>query len=434
MAKAKKNRYRWGMTDFSKPFPKIYKFMFILGLICLVLSFVLAGAEVLSDFAPSENMDVVIGFMALYGIIAPISVGLNFIIWKIGNSAYNRKEKKLAQQRAAEEEAKRAFEESHPHYEQEKFYLLCKGQGITSIDTPAAVARMVLLARNNNFPGSEAELIDAYKTGMEDVARNEHKERVAALQKEENKLNRDNLRYKDAQAQQKRVSMCQDWANHYRREEEGYWAQSRATKDAILNSAVGAMQKETDWATHGGIASGIAGPAAGLAVAMDIQRKNAGIREQNAQLSQLAAQAAYHATSGTDSLAIEASHKAEEWEKRAQEAANKLVQNLPQDQLLERLSPSGSATNSETGAVLVKVSIRRTENLNIYESVPAVVDGVLAAAVMADDQLIGTAYLPLPWDGAAYNATLSGICPDPVRQAKNYKVVVSPYRLWAIEK
>ena len=33
---AKKNRYRWGRLDFSKPFPKVYKIMLILGILCTI--------------------------------------------------------------------------------------------------------------------------------------------------------------------------------------------------------------------------------------------------------------------------------------------------------------------------------------------------------------------------------------------------------------
>lgn len=52
----------------------------------------------------------------------------------------------------------------------------------------------------------------------------------------------------------------------------------RAGAQAIMSAS---QQKEHDWAIHGGIASGIAGPAAGLAAAADIQAKNAQIRAQN---------------------------------------------------------------------------------------------------------------------------------------------------------
>lgn len=427
---AKKNRYRWGRLDFTKPFPKVYKIMLILGVVCIIGTFVLSAGEVLSGDSMSESMSLVTGFMGIYGIAAPISVFMNFCIWKIGHSAYLRH----ARKEAAEAEQKRIFAEEHPHYEQEQFYLLCKGQGITSIDTPAAVARMVLLAKNKDIPGSESDLIAAFKLGQAEIARNERKKKLAAQEREEVQLDQENLRYKEARGQQKRSLMCREKAQQYRKEEESYRAQSRATHDAIFRGTQGAMQKETDWATHGGIASGIAGPAAGLAVAADIQRKNAEIREQNAALRQLSARAAIEASRGTDSLAYDASKNAEKWEERAAAAENKLVQMLPEEQLVGLISPEGSAYNSETGAVIVNVHIFPTNDLKIYETVSAVVDGSLKAQILDGTEVVGTAYLPLPWNGSEFSTMLKGICRNPVRQAKKYTVKVEPYHLWAMEK
>lgn len=427
---AKKNRYRWGKLDFSQPFPKAYKFMLIAGVACLIGCFALSAGEVLSGDPMSESMSMIVGFMGIYGIAAPFSVLVNYCIWRAGHAAYLRN----ARKEEAKKEEKRRFAQEHPHYEQEQFYLLCKAQGITSIDTPAAVARMVLLAKNNQVPGSEKDLIDAFKLGQKDIAGREQKQKLAAQEKEEAQLDRENLRYKDARSQQKRILMCREKAQQYRNEEASYRAQSRATQDAIFRGTQSAMQKETDWATHGGIASGIAGPAAGLAVAADIQRKNADIREQNAALRQLSARAAIEASRGTDSLAYDASKNAEKWEERAAAAENKLVQTLPEAQLMGLLSPEGSARSSKTGAITVNVRISPTKDLKIYETVSAVVDGILKVQILDETGVVGIAYVPLPWNGSESGTILKGICRNPVRQAKKYTVKVEPHSLWAMER
>lgn len=429
---AKKVRTHYGLLDFTKPFPKSYKFMRISGWISLFIGLALCVKEVL--FGSSGEMDTIPGFLILYGIMIQISVGYSYLVWKNGSSRYKKEMEKQAAEKAAAEEKKRIFEEEHPHYQQEQFYLQCKAQGITSIDTPADVARMVLLAKNKKFPGTESQLIAAYKTGKNDVTSRERKKELAALESEEAKLDKENLRYKDAKGQLKCILMSRDKAKEYRMQEEAYRAQSRATHNAIFQGTQGAMQKETDWATHGGIASGIAGPAAGFAVASDIQRKNAQIREQNAALSQLAARAAVEASRGTDSLAYEASKKADEWEARAAAAENKLVENLPEHQLLELLSCKATAHNSKTGAITVDIRIAATKDLKIYETVSAVVDGCLMARILDESGIVGTAYMTLPWNGSEVNTTLKGICRTPVRKAKTYTVKVEPYRLWAMEK
>ena len=426
----KKNSYRWGRFDFSKPFPKNCKIMLILGVICLIGSFALSAVEVLSGDSFSDSMSIVVGFMGLYGIAGPLAAFVSFCVWNVGHAAYLRH----AEKEAAKEAEIQLFNEQHPHYEQEKFYQLCKENGITDIETPAAVARMVLLAKNNGIPGSERNLIADFKLGQAEVARIECIEKLAELQLEEMMLEEDNLRYKEAKDQQKRIMMCQEKAQHYRQEEKSYWAQSRATQDTIIRGTMGAMQKETDWATHGGIASGIAGPAAGLAVAADIQRKNADIREHNAALRQLSVKAALEASRETDSLASKVSREAEKWEERATAAENKLVQILPEEQLLELLSPTGRAYNSDTGAILVNIHISAARDLKIYETVSAVVDGCLKVQIMDGAEIVGTTYLTLPWNGSEFSADLEGVCRNPIKQANKYTVKIEPHHLWAIEK
>ena len=420
------------MLDFTKPFPKSFKVLRITGWIGLAIGLALCVKEVL--FGSSGDVDAIAGFLIIYGIGIQISVGYSHLVWKIGSSRYKKAMEKQEAEKAAEAERKRVFEEEHPHHKQEQFYLQCKAQGITSVDTPADVARLVLFAKNKNYPGTESQLIEAYKIGKKDVTSRELKKELAALEAAEDRLEKENLRYKDAKGQLKRILMCRDQAKEYRKQEESYRAQSRSTKDAIFQGTQGAMQKETDWATHGGIASGIAGPAAGLAVASDIQRKNAQIREQNAALTQLAARAAVEASRGFDSQAYEASEKAEEWEARAAAAENKLVENLPEHQLMEQLCCKATAHNSKTGAITVDIRITATKDLKIYETVSAVVDGSLMAQILDGTDYVGTAYLPLPWNGSEVNTTLKGICRNPVKKAKKYTVKVEPYYLWAMEK
>ena len=60
--------------------------------------------------------------------------------------------------------------------------------------------------------------------------------------------------------------------------------------DNLLNDRPFEMRKETSWAVMGGLASGIAGGAAGAMAAMDTQSRNAEIRRQNNQNATLNAQ------------------------------------------------------------------------------------------------------------------------------------------------
>ena len=119
---------------------------------------------------------------------------------------------------------------------------------------------------------------------------------------------------------------------------------------------------------------------------------------------------------------------------KAAEAENKLVENLPEHQLLEQLCCKATAHQSKTGAITVEVKITATKELKIYETVPATVDGGLQAQILDGTDYVETAYLPLPWNGSEVNTTLKGICRNPVKKAKKYTVKVEPYYLWTMEK
>ncbi len=63
--------------------------------------------------------------------------------------------------------------------------------------------------------------------------------------------------------------------------------------ETVVKGTYALQQKEKDWAVHGGIASGIAGPIAGIATAMNVQNENAQIRAYNEQVRKLT-QPAFH--------------------------------------------------------------------------------------------------------------------------------------------
>lgn len=57
--------------------------------------------------------------------------------------------------------------------------------------------------------------------------------------------------------------------------------------ETIVRGTYALQQNEKDWAVHGGIASGIAGPIAGIATAMNVQNENAQIRAYNEQVRKM---------------------------------------------------------------------------------------------------------------------------------------------------
>ena len=85
---AKKVRTHYGLLDFTKPFPKSYKFVRITGWIGLAIGLALCVKEVL--FGSSGEMDTFPGFLILYGITIQIAVSYSHLVWKIGSSRYKK--------------------------------------------------------------------------------------------------------------------------------------------------------------------------------------------------------------------------------------------------------------------------------------------------------------------------------------------------------
>lgn len=205
-----------------------------------------------------------------------------------------------------------------------------------------------------------------------------------------------------------------------------------------LESAVGtalAGEKETDWATHGGIASAIAGGAAGVAVASDIQAKNAQIRARN-EANRQAMMPAVIAVS--DSI-MEYRKKATNLQKEIEAAKVKLVATTPAEEVLTYLDINTKKVEiSETGAFTVSATIKLSEKMNygfyIFEKVPAVVDGIISADLYQEGVKVGSALLVLPMMGIGSTTTIEGICLSGAKQNVPYEVKYTPYKLWAMEK
>ena len=246
---------------------------------------------------------------------------------------------------------------------------------------------------------------------------------MAQLRKEETQRHKELTKYAELLGREKRIKMLKDSAKEFRAEA----AKARPTNTALISAT---QQKEHDWATHGGIASAIAGPAAGVARAVELQAKNAEIRAQNQANMRMVAPAVM-AMSGK---ASDYERYAQEEEAAAKEAETKLVDDtIPADELLSKIVFSDTTVEiSDTGAFTVKVHAKKKEDLFVYDDTPATVDGTIAAELEQNGKVVGTALLVLPSHGVR-NSNLTGICLSGAKKGVDYKVNFKPYHLWMME-
>ena len=330
-----------------------------------------------------------------------------------------------------------------------RLYRECVENGITTLDA-AGVARMVLLAKQINFYATEEELIQLYQQGKEDVEEAEKAEASAArleeerrkqetirkiLQKEKEEEN-GYRKCADLIGSDKRVKECLDKATHLElrmKEIDETIKTLDAGENALLSAAT---QKEMDWATHGGIASAIAGPAAGVAVAMDIQQKNAEIRANNAVNKQFAQSIVCHSIEQKANLREQKEmyeNKAQEWKKLAADAKLKLIEEKDQNELLELLAPVIKKTSrTETGSMVIVVQVKRAK-LKIFETVNARIDGSFKVKIKDGENTVAEAYLVLPYLGSSSDANIRSICTSLPKDTKDYTFEFEPYHLCAME-
>lgn len=185
------------------------------------------------------------------------------------------------------------------------------------------------------------------------------------------------------------------------------------------------QEKKKDWAVLGGIAEGIAGPAAGIVTAANaindnakIEAENAARREwgakQNAFYQNLASQAEQKCPTALSMGELQRKYKA-------------ILSWSPATLFsLLRLSDTKVDVDAQTGAVLVSTSWKQNDK-------SICIDGALRAKLYTSSgQCAGCAYLVFPKVGTVkFEGKLSGICASP-KGSTDYTVRIEPADLWEL--
>lgn len=194
------------------------------------------------------------------------------------------------------------------------------------------------------------------------------------------------------------------------------------------------LEKEHNWGVWGGIADGLAGPGAGVAVAMNTQIKNTEICERNNMK--------LNATLGLWTLAAmdaaEITREADQEQRYLDSLPEKLLDDTisSQDVFAQLDTPRDVKVEvSETGAFRVTASIKAKYPLKIFGDVSAIADGTILAHVYEDGQLVGTATMVLPKRGISSHGMVPvmGICLHGAHPEKKQTVQFEAGKMWMIE-
>lgn len=312
------------------------------------------------------------------------------------------------------------------------FYEHCRANGVINLDSEGSRQKALLLARNMKMKDVSMEQIcrlyeegkAASNTNSVSADQMASAHRVNAKRIEELNTLAEKMQYFGLHGREKRVAML----NALREE-----ALRKAKEADNLSSYVQhtMIQKEHDWAVHGGIASGIAGPAAGVATALDIQQKNAAIRAQNEANRPLVAMMTSHFGNTA------AGHRGQASQYAAMAASTKdklMLDQDPQQVFANLVIENTEITVSETGAVTVEADFTKKDAYRIYETVDPTIDGTVAARLYQNGNHVASAYFVLPVEGVTGTVRLSAITTKPTAENANYTVSFEAVDLWAIER
>ena len=309
------------------------------------------------------------------------------------------------------------------------FYSECILNGITDLECERNMQKAMLIAQKHI--GLNVEKKDMLKIFREAKEAAEKKKTEA----EESKLNEQKTketaskaaltRYALYHGRNKRIAMLTD---------EMQEAKNSAKMMDELGTSIlrASIQKESDASILGGIADGIAGPAAGLTTAIDTHQKNARIRAQN--------EANFRANAPIANASYSASGRYESTASLLQSEINatktKLVSEDSPASCLDKIAFTGTKVSvSETGTCTVTTSAGLKEPMRIFDTVDAVVDGTVIAEIYDGANIIGSATLVLPKYGIGTDpVNLRGMCLFCGKQGKNYTVKYRTDNLWAMER
>lgn len=314
------------------------------------------------------------------------------------------------------------------------FYNICIARGVQSFDSPKDIKRMEMIA--DELGCYDIEDYGAYfekgkQLKQELRAKKEEQERQELLDKKRKKEEKEYeklTRYADCTGNQKTIQIL-----------TGQLEKANTELDQLSNfgsnMSSALIQKEKDWATLGGIASGLAGGAAGVATAIKVQEENAQIRERNNQTRQaiIQTEAMINQSGVKDTLRDKVGDLMQE----LYSEKNKLVADIPGQKLLDYLEIKHNVQISETGAFYVSAYINMAAPVIIFDDLPARIDGTLVAIVSQNGKTIGEVKMVLPFrgirPGKPMEKPVKGICLGGAAQGTTCTVSFNGQNLYAIE-
>ncbi len=258
-------------------------------------------------------------------------------------------------------------------------------------------------------------------------------------------------KYANRKGKEKSIQYCKDRIAYYNKVLGNYspenMSKARGEMMDLSNKIYkSTAQREHDWALHGGIAEGIAGTAAGVATALNIQRENAQIRSQNAALGKRIGDMNVAYMQALDEQKTILNGCLRRWKENLKTAQETTIKQEDQKKLMEILAPKVSSVFVENELHVLKVWIKADcTSYNISKSLSKIgyehagIDGSIKMTIEYNGKVIGTPIGVMAFGGTAYSEHIVATCkiPNdvniPYEETKKVKVTFEPRDLWVVQ-
>lgn len=326
----------------------------------------------------------------------------------------------------------------------DEFYITCVSKKATDVSNNSSVKKMMLIAKH---------IIENEKIPSEYVHLYYDKEKVMQYFNEKNipvnseltstMISQVNLHYKLKDKLYKEKTKAQlEYLIHKTttKIKNAKEARSSLHKLSLVISHSAYEKPESDWAVLGGIAQGIAGPAAGIAVASQTIAENAKIAQENQQNKAACARQGDEIRKLADSMGEKL-----EWElKGYKETLRKLptlkyFKDIDKFELFKSLKIQGKISKQNDQNIYADICIKN--NYASYETesngIPVAIDGVLMVKLYCDEILVDEFFVALPENGVAWGEeTIVKQYPAKhmIGENRKYRFEFSPHNLWLMER
>jgi hypothetical protein len=220
-------------------------------------------------------------------------------------------------------------------------------------------------------------------------------------------------------------------------------AQALAELSGASKPVTAQWQKEKSWAAWGGIADAIAGPAAGVMTALQVQQDNQRIREQNIAMLEAASYLEGVRRKQAESIQKRVDHLVEEIRK-LEDILDKLTLKvvLPTPGTKDIASgttlKNGQFVQTESGVLQVSADVKCLVPKEMLPAANMVVDGAIHGKVFLRDQFVEDIYFILPRDGIridGQSVNVHSLCTRALPVKAEYRLELGDdSNLWVMEK